>query len=139
MNLQRKIQRLEKNYNHMTMKLYQDRNWLYKKAIIEGLKDYEMANLANCSEGIIGKYRCEFGILRSKPVLSHRFIEYQPANLLSYNETKKAMVAGFCDGDGCISITKVMRRRSDNYSYTGSVIFSQSRNDKIKILICENP
>ena len=67
-------------------------------------------------------------------ILQHRFVEYQPASLLNYNETKKAAIAGFCDGDGCISIVKYKRRRSSNYTYVGQVIFSQSRNDKIKIL-----
>jgi len=112
-----------------------DRNWLYQKAIIEGLKDYEIADIAGCCECTISKSRLGYGILRKKPgVLNHRFIEYQPADLLNYGETKKAAIAGFCDGDGCISIVKVKRRRSSNFSYHGAVIFSQSRNDKINIL-----
>lgn len=112
-----------------------DRNWLYQKAIIEGLKDYEIADIAGCCECAISKSRLGYGILRKKPgVLRHRFIEYQPATLLNYDETKKAAIAGFCDGDGCISIVKYKRRRSSNYTYIGQVIFSQSRNDKISIL-----
>jgi len=62
------------------------------------------------------------------------FLIHQPSTLLSKDETIKAMVAGFCDGDGCVSITKVKKRKSSRYNYTVTVIFAQSRNDKIRIL-----
>ena len=114
---------------------YKSRDWLYKKAISENRKDWEIAKIAECSECTIAKHRFQFGILRKKgKILPHRFIEYQPSSFLNYNETKKATIAGFCDGDGCVSIVKCKKRRSSNYTYFGQVIFSQNRNDKIKIL-----
>jgi len=122
---------LKKGINELLIK---NRDWLYQKAIVENLKDYEIAKITGYAEATIANYRFKYGILRKKGILKHRFIEYQPTNLLNYNETKKAAIAGFCDGDGCISIVKVKKRRSSNFSYYGAVIFAQNRNDKIKIL-----
>ena len=49
-------------------------------------------------------------------------------------DSQKAYVAGFLDGDGCIGIYRVKRRRSSNWHYVLNVIFSQSRGDKMKVL-----
>jgi len=43
-------------------------------------------------------------------------------------------VAGFLDGDGCIGIYRVKRRRSASWHYVLNVVFAQSRIDKMKIL-----
>lgn len=43
-------------------------------------------------------------------------------------------VAGFLDGDGCIGIYRVKRRRSASWHYVLNVVFTQSRIDKMKIL-----
>jgi hypothetical protein len=43
-------------------------------------------------------------------------------------------IAGFMDGDGCIGIYRVKRRRSASWHYVLALILSQSRYDKAKIL-----
>jgi len=43
-------------------------------------------------------------------------------------------IAGFLDGDGCIGIYRVKRRRAASWHYVLNVIFTQSRADKMKIL-----
>ena len=63
-----------------------------------------------------------------------KFLVHQPSTLLSRDETIKSAVAGFCDGNGCVSISKAKRRRSSRYSYAVTVIFVQSRGDKIRTL-----
>ena len=50
------------------------------------------------------------------------------------NEIGEAEVAGFMDGDGCIGIYRVKRRRASSWHYFLNVIFSQSREDKAEIL-----
>ena len=49
-------------------------------------------------------------------------------------ETTKARIAGFLDGDGCIGIYKVKKRRGASWQYVLNVVFGQSRGDKMKIL-----
>lgn len=117
--------------------LYKDRNWLYQKCMVEKLKDFEMAELAGCAEATIARYRSQFRIFRPKLQDQNgrkRFLIHQPPMLLSKNETIWAMVAGFCDGDGCVSISKAKRWRSSRYTYIVTVVFAQSRGDKIRIL-----
>lgn len=42
----------------------------------------------------------------------------------------KAYIAGFLDGEGCISITKAKKKRSINYTYVLNIVFAQ-KNPKI--------
>jgi|GEM_PF-4567616 len=119
------------------MKPYQDRTWLHQKCLVEKLTDCEMAELAGCSEGSIQRHRSRFGVYRPKVQNRSgrkRFLIYQPTTLLSKSETIKAAVAGFCDGGGCVSITKAKRRRSSRYTYTVNVIFTRSQGDRIRTL-----
>jgi len=43
-------------------------------------------------------------------------------------------IAGFLDGDGCIGIYRVKRRRAASWHYVLHVIFAQSREDHAEIL-----
>jgi len=115
------------------MRKERDENWLNQKAIIEGLKDYEMADLAGCNESTIQKWRYTYGIYRRKKNKT-RGIIHRPQALLCSNERVRALTAGFNNGDGHIGISKVKRRRSSRYSYSLHMIFTQSRIDKMQLL-----
>ena len=43
-------------------------------------------------------------------------------------------IAGFLDGDGCIGIYRVKRRRASSWHYILQLIFAQSREDHAEIL-----
>lgn len=43
-------------------------------------------------------------------------------------------IAGFMDGDGCIGIYRVKKRRASSWHYVLAVIFAQSREDRAQIL-----
>ena len=49
-------------------------------------------------------------------------------------EVDKSYIAGFLDGDGCIGIYRVKRRRGASWHYMLQVIFVQSRIDKAWVL-----
>lgn len=84
-------------------KLYEDRDWLYQKYVIENIPKSKICELANCSESSIRKYTNLYGFEINQYSYRHRKYDYNEDYFENIDTENKAYWLGFIMADGCIT------------------------------------